>query len=355
MKRIVNVSYFSTLKLKNCYINDINRKVTNGFIRNGYEVINYCDRDVCRYFGFGGNNFFGLKKLQRHFIQFCLDCQPDAILLSHANTINPKTLQKIKQLLPNVKIMQYNLDAINSKTKASEENVKSLKSYIDIVDATLVSTGEKELLKQFKTNTNYVGFMPNIVDKSIETGKVFEQEVPEYIVSFGGNEGVRDFCGKEVMYTKIVDKIKKLMPASKLNVFGLNKQNKIEGPKYQNVFANTAIGLNLSRFSSDYLYSSDRISHIMGNGCLCMLQESTGFKDIFNDDEVAFYKTEEEFYDKLEYFAKNSKKRMKVAKKGYNKYVKYFNEKVVTKYMADILFSELNKEDYIWTKLVDLD
>lgn len=355
MKRIINVSYFSSIRLKNCYINDINKKVTNGFIRNGYDVINYSDRDICRFLSpIGSRNSWALKRLQKHFINFCRKYKPDAIIMCHAETIKPETLKTIRDILPNLKVMQYNLDPLNPMLSSSAKNVRNISSKLDVVDATLVTTGNQELLKQFYRPGKYVGFLPNIVDKHLEKGSVYDIKQPKYDVSFAGNDGIRDFCGENVEYIKIIEKIKQTLPNATLKIFGLNKKNKIEGPEYQELFENTAIGLNLSRSNRDYLYSSDRMAHIMGNGALCILDKATGFNDIFSDDEIVFYENPEEFYEKLKFYVANPEERMKIAKKGHDKYVELFNEIIVTKYMADVLFGTLNKDDYLWTKLVDI-
>tara|TARA_Y100000590_G_scaffold254106_1_gene285401 strand:- start:3632 stop:4705 length:1074 start_codon:yes stop_codon:yes gene_type:complete len=355
MKRILNVSYFSFVKLKNCYINDINKKITNGFIRNGYEVIDYSDRDVCRFLGFGRKNIIGFKRLQNHFVEFCKSCRPDAILLCHADTITPETLKRVKEELPNVKIMQYNIDAICPSLPNGLANAEKIKTKLDVVDATVVSTGDEKLLSQFKRENQYLGYIPNMVDRSLETHKMFEKESAKFDIIFGGTNGKRQFCGKPTLYMDIIELIKTSIDDVKLNVFGLNKKNKLEGPDYQGAYGESLIGLNLSAVNDNYLYSSDRMAHIMGNGLLCMVDKQTGFNDIFSEDEVCFYETPEDFAEKLKYYVENPQERMRVAKNGYEKYHKEMSEIMVTKYLADILFGQVNKDNYIWTKLVDMD
>jgi len=354
MKRILNVSNFSSIRLKYCYVNDVIRKVSNGFIRNGYEVIQYSDRDMCRFLGFGFMNGFGRKRIQEHFIEFCKQCQPDGIMLSHADVIYPETLLEVKKILPNVRIMQYNIDAICPSLGQAVANAKRIKSKADVVDATLVSTGDVELLKQFKNSTNYVGFMPNPVDKSLETETMFEHSVAENDIIIGATRSKRKVCGSLVVVPDLIRMIQSRIKDIKVHVFGLNKENMLEGPDYQNAYSKSLMGLNISAINDNYLYSSDRMAHIMGNGLLCVMEDSSGFKDIFSDDEVSYFSTQKELIEKLEYYKNNPEERMRVAKNGHDKYVELFNERVVAKYMADVLFDKLNKEDYIWTKLVDI-
>ena len=69
MKRIIHVSNFNLLRLKGCFINGMPTKISNGFIRNGYFVMNYPDRDLCRMFGYGHMNFLGKCRLNKHLIE----------------------------------------------------------------------------------------------------------------------------------------------------------------------------------------------------------------------------------------------------------------------------------------------
>jgi hypothetical protein len=349
--RIINVSNFSTLRLKNCFINDVIIKVTNGIIRNGHEVINYSDRDIYRFFKKGIMGFKAKDKMQKHFIDFCLRCQPDVIMLCHADTIKPSSLEAIKKALPNVKILQYNLDCIEPSIGEAPANIKKLQSKLDVVDATLITTAQKELLDAFK-GKGFVGYLPNPVDTSLETAKSFEKENLEYDLMFGGTASLREFCGENVLCVDVIDMIKKNIDGIKIKVFGLNKQNKIEGPDYQNLHSKCAMGFNFSRINDCYLYSSDRMAHIMGNGLLCVMQEDSGFKDIFSDDEICYYKTPEECVEKLAFYKNNPQERMKVAKAGYDKYVELFNERVIAQYMLDVLFDNLDDSKYPWLKLV---
>lgn len=349
--RIINVSNFSVMRLKNCFTNDIIIKVTNGLIRNGHEVINYSDRDMLRFLSLEYFKKFGRKRLQKHFIEFCAKSKPDAIMLCHADTIEAATLAKIKQILPNVKILQYNLDIIRPGDKEPDANIIKLKSKLNVVDATLITTGDKNLLDQF-AGFGYVGFLPNPTDQSLETAKSFEQESTEFDLMFGATASTREFCGKATKCIDVIDYIQTNIPDLKIKVFGLNKENKVEGPDYQNLHGKCAMGFNFSRINDCHLYSSDRMSHIMGNGVLCITQEDSNFREFFSDDEVCYFKTPEELVEKLKFFKENPAERMRVAKNGHAKYVELFNEQVIANFMLDVLFDPNKADNYFWTKLV---
>ena len=127
------------------------------------------------------------------------------------------------------------------------------------------------------------------------------------------------------------------------------KTPKIHADMYQKACESSAMGLSLSHLSSVYLYQSDRLAHLMGNGVLTFLDSASGYCDFFTNDEVAFYATPEELYQKIAYFKVNKQERMKVAKAGHDKYVALFNEVKVAEYIIDlILTGKADKTKYPW-------
>ena len=68
MKKIIHVSNFNLIRLKGCFQVGFPFKISNGLIRNGYSVLNYPDRDLCRMFGFGHMNFIGRNRLNKHLL-----------------------------------------------------------------------------------------------------------------------------------------------------------------------------------------------------------------------------------------------------------------------------------------------
>lgn len=346
MKKIVHVSNFNLLRLKGCFQNGFPVKISNGLTRNGYYVLNYPDRDLCRMFGFGHMNFWGKKKVNQHLINFCKVTKPDALLVGHADNITTETLFEIRKILPNIKIMLWSCDWI--VPEFAERNIKEVNSKCEAADVVLISTGDKKLLSQFKHPNNVVGYLPNMADVSIETGRSFENQNLEYDMMFCANTGMRQFCGNDKSVEEIVDDTNKLIPDFKWLLAGLKGTKPLNGCDYLDAYSKAAMGLSLSRLNDIYLYSSDRLVHIMANGQLAFVDKRTGFNDLFNEDEVAFYQTQEEFFDKLKFFHNNPIERMKIAKKGYEKIHSEFSDINVTKYMADVLFNNKIKEKKAW-------
>ena len=59
------------------------------------------------------------------------------------------------------------------------------------------------------------------------------------------------------------------------------------------------MGLNLSRGQAIKYYSSDRITQIVGNGLVCLIDESTQYSNFFNKNEMVFYKSVSDLSEKI--------------------------------------------------------
>ena len=108
------------------------------------------------------------------------------------------------------------------------------------------------------------------------------------------------------------------------------------------------MGLNLSRTNSVKYYTSNRISSLIGNGLMTFVDIKTQLNDFFDNDEVVFYKNVDDLSEKLNYFKENDSSRKKIARKGQEKYFKYFNSNIVTKYMLSKIFDTKNKDKFYW-------
>lgn len=349
MKKIIHISNFNLIRLKGCFQVGFPFKISNGLIRNGYSVLNYPDRDLCRMFGFGHMNFWGRKKLQEHLINYCKVTEPDALLIGHADVVSNDTIREIKKLFPQLKVMQWSCDWI--VPGYAERNIKAVSERLEVADYTLISTGDRKLLQQFKRPGNVVGYLPNMADDSLETGCAFSQELLPYDLMLCANTGERQFCGVDTALESIIDEAQKRIPDLKWKLAGINNAPALNGYEYIRALGECAMGFNLSRLNDIYLYSSDRLVHMMANGQLAMIDKRNGFQDLFSDKEAVFYETADEFYDKVKFYKNNPQARMKIAAAGHKKIHTEYSNTAITKYMADLLFGQ-PANDKVWQILL---
>ena len=57
--------------------------------------------------------------------------------------------------------------------------------------------------------------------------------------------------------------------------------------------------------------------------------------NFFNSNEIVSYNNIDELAEKIKFYKKNDKSRIRIAKKGKEKYFKLFNEIKISKYIID--------------------
>ena len=110
------------------------------------------------------------------------------------------------------------------------------------------------------------------------------------------------------------------------------------------------MGLNLSRGEAIKYYSSDRITQIIGNGLVCLIDEKTKYRDFFNDKEMVFYKSLNDLSEKITKLASDDKLRRNIGKNGKLKYMKYFNSDLVSRFIVDKTLENKSNRKYYWEK-----
>jgi len=136
----------------------------------------------------------------------------------------------------------------------------------------------------------------------------------------------------------------------KFDLYGINKVQPIWADHYFKTISNAKMGLNLSRGETIKYYSSDRITQIVGNGLVCLIDEKTQYRDFFKDDEMVFYKNLSDLSEKISKISADDKLRRKIAKKGKDKYMKNFNSTNVSNYIINKSLNIETKKNYLWEK-----
>ena len=68
-------------------------------------------------------------------------------------------------------------------------------------------------------------------------------------------------------------------PDIKFDIYGIGKIQPIWADHYFKTISNAKMGLNLSRGETIKYYSSDRITQIVGNGLVCLIDEKTQYRN----------------------------------------------------------------------------
>jgi len=83
---------------------------------------------------------------------------------------------------------------------------------------------------------------------------------------------------------------------------------------------------------------------------LVLVDRKTKIGNFFNKNEIVLYNNLKDLIKKILFYSKNDKLRKKIAKKGREKYFKYFNSKIVAEFIINKTFN--NKKKYYWEKFL---
>ncbi len=333
--RIINI-YNTGQKLNHRLYNiSLGKKFTNGFIRNGHDVLEISDRDFVRQ-----NRSFSLTntdtKFQQYLIETFKNYNPDLLFFGHTKNIATDTISQFRVLNKNLTISQWNEDPIMPSLDYSKTNIKNISNYASLVDHNFITTDPSVLKKQSPNIKNlHFFFVP--VDQNIECFDVFKLSPSKdifYAMSHGVNRATLK-RGKIDTRINFLNSLIKKIDNINYDFYGFENKEPIWGNNFYKALVSSKMGLNLSRGLPAKYYSSNRIASLMGNGLLTFIDRKTQMHDFFNNNEIIFYDNITDLSDKIKFYKKNEKTRIKIAKNGKKKYFKLFNELKTTKYIID--------------------
>ena len=314
----------------------LGKKFTNGFIRNGHDVLEISDRDFIK-----NNKTFNLLQnsrvnFQNYLIETCKNYKPDLLFFGHTSNIDLDTILEIRNINKNLIISQWNEDPVMPGLDYSKKNISNINKYASFVDHNFVTTDPSVIKKEIKTNNFHFFFVP--VDKNIERFDVFNMNPKKdlfYAMSHGVNRAILK-KGSEDERIKFLDQLVKKIPEIKYDFYGFANKEPIWADEFNKSLINSKMALNLSRGRPTKYYSSNRIASIVGNGLLTFIDRKVQLGDFFNNNEIIFYDNLIDLSDKIKFYSANDKLRKKIAENGKKKYFKLFNETKVSKFIVDI-------------------
>ena len=230
-------------------------------------------------------------------------------------------------------------------------NTNKVLDKLAFIDNTFITTSPDDL--DFDKQKSKFHYMPIPVDDSVERLKVFEIDNPIYDLFFAMSHGVNRGVlkrGKKDGREEFLENLIKKNPTIKFDIYGLNGRQPIWAESFFNIISKSKMALNLSRGIPKKYYSSNRIASLVGNGLLTFIDEKTKFDHFFNKDELVFYKNLDDLSEKIQKFSFDNKSRKRIAQKGWAKYHKNFNSKIVADYMINKVFDFSNSSKTLWDK-----
>ncbi len=346
--RILHITNFNERHNGRLFFNT-GRRLNNGFIRLGHSVLEFSDRDIVSR-GKSIRDLYGSSTLNDKLIKTCYHFKPDVIVLGHADMISKDVLYSLKKDYSNLKITQWFLDPLNKNGPDFYKNKRRILDKSEILDSSFLTTSPEVLKFLPKNYENY--FIPNPGDQSMETLNNYKKDCSNdvfFALSHGVHRGKlksRSTDDREKFIKNLIEKCKNI----KFDIFGMNNIQPIWADQYFKNISNSKMGLNLSRGTPIKYYSSDRITQIIGNGLVTLIDEKTCYSDFFDKTEMVFYKNISDLSEKIEKISSDEKLRKSIGMKGKIKYMKYFNSTIVADFIINKTFNIQNRSKYLWHK-----
>ena len=327
IKTILHIANFNYKNKKRLFY-AFSNKINLGIFRNKIKLLTISDRDYLR----KNRSVFDLNgslSLNKRIINIVTKNKIDLIILGHTEKIFLSTFLKIRQINPNIKIVKIFIDSI------SNEFLNFNKFFYDynFLNKIFITSNPEELNKKYADKFKYIQYP---VDKKIDYLKSYIKKNKNidvfYAVSHGINRGVlkKGRIDERESFIKFLStKLKKY----KTFFPGYNNVQPIWGKDFYKTLMQSKICINYSRGKYKNLYSSDRISSLIGNGCFVLNENANKYYKIFNKKELINFKNKSDLVKKIIFFLKNEKARKSIAKNLYSKYHKLYSSKNTINYI----------------------
>lgn len=325
---------------------NVDRKIASGFMRNGHHVVFFSDRDVARAASWFRSSRSGRGAVNAKFLQAVRDYRPALIAFMHSNLITTETLALAKET--GARLAQICVDPLFRPV-----NVAFLKDRARVTDASFVTTAGS-VLKRFSSACNVSAFIPNPIDATVEDLQNFTREDCDIDVFFAANAS-KD---REEDVRRITPRLMRAEPSLRCAFYGFDGAETLYGAAYFATLARASMGLNLSSDRAEtaleqapaeelYLYSSDRISQLLGCGLLTLSLTTNRLEELYGDGMI-FADTPQALCEAAKRLAREDATRRRVAQVGWQRAHQEFNERRIAAFIIETTFRQKASQDYAW-------
>ena len=120
------------------------RRLNNGFIRNGHNVLTLSDRDIIHNYK-SIKDFSGKQTLQNKIIEAFNNFKPDIVILGHADRVLNSTLSKMRDINKHIVFSQWFLDPLSKYGPDHKSNSKRILDKKEFLNTTFLTTDPSAL------------------------------------------------------------------------------------------------------------------------------------------------------------------------------------------------------------------
>ena len=343
-RNIIKVLHISNFSERSDYrLSNINlaNKISNGLIKENVQTINFSDRTFSKL-----NNF---SSIDEKILRIVENLKPNLVLLGHTNSIQVETVKNLKDKFSDIKFAFWYEDSINKKGPDFNKNKIFIEKYKDYIDNFFITTEKNNIDASIpKNKLNYIPIPCSKFTENLNLSKVTNHMYDIFFaVSHGVNRGVLKKNKVDVREVFVRNLLNKSININ-FNFFGFNNAQPIWGDKFDYEISKCRFGLNLSRGEPIKYYSSNRIASYVANGLPTLIDEKIQYNDFFTSNEMIFYKDIEDLIDKVNFYKKNERLRVKIGMNGKKKYFKIFNNRIVGDYILSKTLGIKPSYNYVW-------
>lgn len=287
-------------------------------IREAYEDLNLVNKITHRLFWkwLGG-------LVQNHLINVIKKHQPDFILVFKGWLIKPKTLNKIKNKFPEIKLFNFNPDNPFNTWHHGNSNVWIRKS-IPLYDSYFI-WGEFLISKLYKSGAQNVHYLPFGYEKEIHRPVDVSNRDQDYYGSDLSFIGSWD-RERESILSNLVDFDLKIWgndwnKASKKVRYRWQKKA-VYGEEFSKVVNASKINLNLIRRQNESSHNMRTFEIPACKGFMLSTRTKEQSEFFQEEKEVDYFSDLKELKNKINYYIKNSDVAEKVAESGHETLLK---------------------------------
>lgn len=312
------------------YLNAM-RKFAKGWIRMGHDVEIFSYRTA----------IFNLspiksKKFAYRFYKSKVDelmalrlknYLPDIVFIGFPRIFNDKSVECIKQAVPNAILIGHDVDPWPKLQKSNK--IQTAKK-LDI----LLATNDGQFLQDYRdAGIELCTFMPNSCDPDVDCRYEVKAQWQVDILWTGSAKHSSDT--RETFRERLLEK---LVNRGDCALYGCFGRPKIGGIDYLYAISGAKIGVNVNAYGSVKFCHSDRLTQYLSCGPLVMAKRFEGCEQLYKDKKhLLYFDTIEEFFDLSKWYLEHDDQRKKIADAGMEHVHTEFNCEKIAKYILELV------------------
>jgi hypothetical protein len=280
-RRILLVGNFDR-KARGRHFFNTDHKLMNGLIRLGHFALPFSDRDVAREASPWRSSRWGKGAMNRRLLDVAQHFRPHLVLFFHSDLVVGETLAALRRAAPGAALAQVNVDPTDRPRTMAAFTARAA-----LLDVSFITTACPDALRAISPRPGAVAFMPNPVDSSVETARAWS--VPRarlaHDVLFLGNG---DYRRRQQVGTLRAALPEDVRFEAGGGIFGTHR---LSSMTFLDALASAAQSPALAlddRVPVPWLYSSNRLAILLGQGLVAHVPASGRQEDLYEDGVVPF-------------------------------------------------------------------